>query len=99
MSLTRTDVAQIASLARIELSEAEAEATLAQLVDIFALIEKMQAVDTADVAPLTTPLAAISDITLRMREDRVTESDQRDALMGIAPAHADGLYLVPRVVE
>jgi aspartyl-tRNA(Asn)/glutamyl-tRNA(Gln) amidotransferase subunit C len=99
MSLTRLDVAKIASLARIELSESETDATLLQLQDIFGLIEKMQAVDTKGVAPLTTPLAAIDDVTLRMREDRVTEIDQRDELMALAPASEDGLYLVPRVVE
>ena len=99
MSLTRLDVAKIANLARIELSESETDATLLQLQDIFVLIEKMQAVNTSGIAPLTTPLAAIDEVTLRMREDRVTEIDQRDELMALAPASEDGLYLVPRVVE
>ncbi len=99
MSLTRLDVANIANLARIELSESETDATLGQLQDIFVLIEKMQAVDTTGVLPLTTPLAAIHDVTLRMREDEVTEIDQRAELMALAPAAEDGLYLVPRVVE
>lgn len=99
MSLTRLDVANIANLARIELSESETDATLLQLQDIFVLIEKMQAIDTTGVMPLTTPLAAINEVTLRMRDDQVTEIDRRAELMALAPATEDGLYLVPRVVE
>lgn len=99
MSLSLSDVTHIAQLARIELSAAEASATLSQLNEIFALIEKMQAVATEGVVPLATPLAAIDEVALRMREDKVTESDQRPCFQGQAPAIQDGLYLVPRVIE
>lgn len=99
MSLTRTDVERIARLSCIALSEDETDATLKQLQDIFAMIEKMQAIDTHDLAPLSTPLAAIGEVTLRLRDDAVTEPDQRDALMALAPATADGLFLVPKVIE
>ena len=99
MPLTRHDVERIALLSRIALSDQETDATLKQLQDIFAMIEKMQAIDTHDLAPLATPLAAINEVTLRLRDDVVTEPNQRDALLALAPATADGLFLVPQVLE
>ena len=95
MSLTRDDVYRIAHLARIEINESQANATLAQLNDIFAMIEKMQRVNTDGVEPMSHPLGG----SQRLRDDRVTEPDQRDANLKNAPEQADGLFLVPRVVE
>jgi aspartyl-tRNA(Asn)/glutamyl-tRNA(Gln) amidotransferase subunit C len=95
MSLTRDDVYRIAHLARIEISEAQANATLAQLNDIFAMIEKMQRVNTDGVEPMSHPLGG----SQRLRDDAVTEPDQRAANMRNAPEQADGLFLVPRVIE
>lgn len=95
MALTLNDVARIAHLARIEISDDEARAMLAQLNDILAMIEKMQKIDTAGVAPMAHPLGG----SQRLRDDRVTESDARDENMKNAPAAQDGLFLVPRVVE
>ena len=95
MSLTRDDVYRIAHLARIEINEAQANATLAQLNDIFAMIEKMQRVNTDAVEPMSHPLGGAQ----RLREDRVSDSDQREANMRNAPEQTDGLFLVPRVIE
>ena len=99
MSFTHADVARIAQLARIDISDAETAATAEHLNGIFALIETMRAVDTEGVAPLTTPLAAIGEFSLRLREDVVTESDRREDFQKPAPSVEDGLYLVPRVLE
>jgi aspartyl-tRNA(Asn)/glutamyl-tRNA(Gln) amidotransferase subunit C len=89
------EVMKLAKLARIELSEAEVEQMRNEISKIFALIEEMQAVDTSSVAPMTHAL----QLSQRLREDEVTEVDQRDAFQAIAPAVADGLYLVPKVIE
>ena len=99
MSLATADVSRIAHLARIELTAAETEATAVRLNEIFALIETMLAVDTDGVEPLTTPLAAIETVQLRLRDDVVTETDCRDAFQTPAPKVEDGLYLVPKVIE
>jgi aspartyl-tRNA(Asn)/glutamyl-tRNA(Gln) amidotransferase subunit C len=99
MALTRNDVSRIAELARLELTPAEGEAMLAQLNGFFAIVEKMSAVDTSGVEPLYTPLSAVSDVSLRLRDDVVTEGDEREANQRSAPAVEDGLYLVPRVIE
>ena len=95
MALTEHDVARIAQLARIEISESDRRAMVEQLNDIFAMIEKMQKVDTTGVAPMAHPLGGHQ----RLREDRVTETDAREQNMKNAPQAEDGLFLVPRVVE
>jgi len=95
MALTEDDVTRIAHLARIEISDDDRRAMLAQLNDIFAMIEKMQRIDTTGVAPMAHPLGGQQ----RLREDRVTEADARERNMKNAPRSEDGLFLVPRVVE
>ncbi|HEY4372350.1 MAG TPA: Asp-tRNA(Asn)/Glu-tRNA(Gln) amidotransferase subunit GatC [Burkholderiales bacterium] len=95
MSLELKDVTHIANLARIEISAAEAQATLAQLTDIFALIEEMKTVNTDGVAPMSHGI----EVNQRLREDRVTETDQREASQVSAPQVEAGLYLVPKVIE
>ena len=95
MALTEDDVARIAHLARIEISDADRRAMLAQLNDIFAMIEKMQKIDTTGVAPMAHPLGGQQ----RLREDRVTETDGRAGFQSVAPQVEEGLYLVPKVIE
>lgn len=95
MSLSLEDVRKLATLARIELSDGDAEATQAKLNGIFGLIEQMQAVDTSDVEPMSHP----QETSQRLREDRVTEPDRREAFQRVAPQTEAGLYLVPRVIE
>ncbi|WP_047249181.1 Asp-tRNA(Asn)/Glu-tRNA(Gln) amidotransferase subunit GatC [Chromobacterium subtsugae] len=95
MSLTHQDVARIAKLARIDVNEAEIAATADKLNDIFSLIEKMQAVDTSGIEPMAHP----QDVSLRLRDDAVTETNQREAFQAVAPQVEKGLFLVPKVIE
>lgn len=99
MSLTLSDVKRIANLAQLDMDDAHAETALNELNGIFALAEQMQAVDTAGVAPLSHPLAAILELPLRLRDDVVTEENRRDDYQAPAPKTQDGLYLVPKVIE
>ena len=100
MSLTTQDVQKIARLARLAMNGSEIEAAREQLTDIFELIAEMQAVDTSGVEPLSHPFALVVDqLALRLRDDIVTETNQRAAYQVCAPATQDGLYLVPRVLE
>jgi aspartyl-tRNA(Asn)/glutamyl-tRNA(Gln) amidotransferase subunit C len=95
MSLTTDDVKRIAHLARIEIGDEEASATLKQLSGILGLIEEMQAVDTTGIAPMSHS----QDLTQRLRDDVVTAANQRELFQAIAPAVENGLYLVPKVIE
>jgi aspartyl-tRNA(Asn)/glutamyl-tRNA(Gln) amidotransferase subunit C len=99
MALTRDDVSRIAHLARLELSAAEEAAMLAQLNGFFRIVDQMSAVDTRGVEPLYTPLSALHEVASRLREDVVTEHDERSANQASAPAVQDGLFLVPKVIE
>jgi len=95
MSLTLEQVKRVAHLARIEVSDAEAEQTQQRLNGIFTLIEQMQAVDTQGVEPM----AHAQDLAQRLRADAVTETDRRTAYQAVAPETEAGLYLVPKVIE
>ena len=95
MSLTVEQVRRVAQLARLEISDAEAQTTLGHLNGIFALIEAMQAVDTKGIEPM----AHAQDVAQRLREDRATEPNQRAAFQSVAPETEAGLYLVPKVIE
>ena len=99
MALTAQDVSRIAHLARLELQPAEQAAMLAQLNGFFTIVEQMGAVDTRSVEPLYTPLSAVHEVALRLREDAVTEADERQANQRSAPAVERGLFLVPKVIE
>lgn len=99
MALTPEDVGRIAHLARLELQPAEQASMLTQLNAFFSIVEQMGAVDTRGIEPLYTPLSAVSEVHLRLRDDKVTESNQRELNQRSAPAVEDGLFLVPRVVE
>jgi aspartyl-tRNA(Asn)/glutamyl-tRNA(Gln) amidotransferase subunit C len=99
MALTPQDVSRIARLARLALSPAEQGAMLTQLNGFFDIVERMGAVDTSGVEPLYTPLSAVQAVHLRLRDDMVTESDERTANQRSAPSVQDGLFLVPKVVE
>ncbi len=95
MSLTLEQVGRVAQLARLEISPDEAETMRGQLNDIFALIERMQAVDTRGVEPM----AHAQDLAQRLRPDRVSESDRREDFLVLAPETEGGLFLVPKVIE
>ena len=95
MALNKKDVEKISHLARLEMSEQDASTYAETLSRILGLIEQMNAVDTDAVAPMAHPL----DEGLRMRDDAVTECDQRQRFQTVAPAAEAGLYLVPKVIE
>ena len=99
MALTQDDVSRIAHLARLELSRTEQAQMLAQLNGFFSIVDQMSAVDTRGVEPLYTPLSAVQEVTLRLRDDVVTETDQRSANQRSAPLVEEGLFLVPQVIE
>ena len=95
MSLDSDAVLNIAKLARISIAEDDIPAMADQLSKILNFVEQMNAVDTNGVEPMAHPL----DLTQRLRDDEVTESDQREQFQSIAPQVEAGLYLVPKVIE
>ncbi len=95
MSLEQSDIAKLARLARIRISEESSEELRQRISDILGMIDTMQAVDTRSVEPMANP----HDACQRLRADIVTETDQREHFQRIAPATENGLYLVPKVID
>ncbi len=111
MSLTPQDIQRLAQLSRLQFEPEAADRLLGQLNGFFDIVEQMRAVDTTSVVPMAHPVDAmhglsqvIADtdehgITLRLREDVVSEANQREANQRSAPAVERGLFLVPKVIE
>lgn len=95
MSLDKQQVRKIARLAMLKIDEADVDNYANNLSSILHLVEQMNTVDTSGVVPMAHPFDAVQ----RLREDVVTEQDQREAFQAIAPKVEDGVYLVPRVIE
>ncbi|MFT5426083.1 MAG: aspartyl-tRNA(Asn)/glutamyl-tRNA(Gln) amidotransferase subunit C [Gammaproteobacteria bacterium] len=95
MSLDKSDIDKIARLARLSISEADTPNYIHDVSNILDLIEKMNSINTDNIEPLAHPL----EITARLREDKVTETDQRAHFQKIAPAVDNGHYLVPKVID
>ncbi len=95
MTLKTDDVRRIAQLARLHIDEDAIEHYCSDLSSILSLVEQMNRVDSSAVQPMAHPL----DATQRLREDKVSEGDNRDKFQAIAPDVERGLYRVPRVIE
>jgi aspartyl-tRNA(Asn)/glutamyl-tRNA(Gln) amidotransferase subunit C len=95
MSLSTDDVKKVARLARLAMTEQEMHTAHAQLHNIFELIAEMQAVDTSGIEPM----AHAQELGQRLREDVVSDDNQRERFQSIAPQVERGLYLVPQVIE
>ncbi len=95
MSLDKQQVRKIAHLARLKIDEADIDNYASNLSSILHLVEQMGQVNTEGVTPMAHPFDAVQ----RLREDVVTETNQREAFQAIAPKVEDGVYLVPRVIE
>ena len=95
MAFTLNDVEKIARLSRLYLDDGEKAQTLQELNDIFAMVEKMQSVNTDGIEPMAHPHEA----ALRLREDKITETDRAAEYQAVAPEVRNRLYIVPQVIE
>ena len=95
MSLSPEQVQQVAHLARLELKPEKTALYATQLSNILAMVDQLTAANTQGVSPMAHPL----ELTQRLRPDVISEANRRDDYQAIAPETADGLYLVPKVIE
>lgn len=95
MAIERDEIEKIAGLARIRIAEDQMDNLTQRITAILGMVDQLQAVDTSDVTPMANPL----DATARLRADKITETDRREAFQAIAPAVERGLYLVPKVID
>ena len=94
-ALDNETVEKIANLARLKINDEDIDSYAKQLSGILNLVEQMNAVDTNNIQPMAHP----QDQKQRLREDKVSEEDQRQTFQEIAPKVEAGLYLVPKVIE
>lgn len=95
MAIDQQDLCRVAHLARLQLNPDALESTTRSMNAVLGLIDSLDALDTTNVAPLAHPL----DATQSLREDVVSEQNQREVLQASAPSVSDGYFLVPRVIE
>jgi len=95
MSIDKQTVLKVANLARIEVTDSEAEAMVGKLDKIIGFVEQLSEVDTDNVEPL----ANVVDIDLRLREDEVSDGNCQDKVLANAPESMEGFFVVPKVVE
>ena len=95
MIIERQEIEKLATLARIAIDDSTIHEVSERLGSVLELVDQLQAADTSDVDPVSHPLQA----TQRLREDEVSELNQREALQTTAPDTEDGLFLVPKVIE
>ncbi len=95
MAIEQDEIEKIAELAKIRIAEDQIGELTQRITEILAMVDQLQAVDTRGVEPMANPL----DATARLRADKITESNQREAFQAIAPAVESGLYLVPKVID
>ena len=95
MSFSPDDVTRLARLARIDIADDEVRDVRAKLDAIFGLIDALQSIDTTGVEPM----AHAQDVSMPLRDDVVTDENRRERYQAEAPAVANGLYIVPKVIE
>jgi aspartyl-tRNA(Asn)/glutamyl-tRNA(Gln) amidotransferase subunit C len=93
--LTRKDVEEIAHLARLELDDREVERLRSELGAILEHIDRLRALDTTGVEPMTHAVP----MDLRLREDEPTPSLSQDQAVAQAPDSEDGSFRVPPIIE
>lgn len=96
MPLERHEVEKIAHLARLTLNEQQIPFYASNLSKILDLVAHINEAQTDNIVPMAHPL---EHLTQRLRDDSITETDQRELFQSIAPATEAGLYLVPKVIE
>ncbi|EJF88761.1 Asp-tRNA(Asn)/Glu-tRNA(Gln) amidotransferase subunit GatC [Bartonella tamiae] len=95
MSVDIKTVKRVAHLARIAVNDQEAERISGELRKILEFVEKLNEVDIDDIEPMTS----VTHMTLRMREDKVTDGNKVGDIVANAPLSEDNFFLVPKVVE
>ncbi len=95
MNIERQEIEKLATLARIAIDESTITEVTERLGSVLELVDQLQAADTSGVEAISHPMQG----TQRLREDEVTELNQREALQAIAPDTEEGLLLVPKVIE
>ena len=95
MSIDKSDIEHLCNLSKLNLDEEEQSVFLRQMQSILDMIEELQEVDTGDIEPMAHPL----QMTQRLRDDEVTELNDREKYQKNTDFVEDGFYKVPKVID
>ena len=95
MSIDKSDIEHLCNLTKLNLDDEEQSVFLSQMRSILDMIEELQEVDTGDIEPMAHPL----QMTQRLRDDEVTEFNDREKYQKNTEFAEDGFYKVPKVIE
>ena len=95
MALNDEDIRKIAWLARLQVDAADSAKYADELSQVLDLVDQLNQIDTDSIEPMAHPTDAVQ----RLRDDEITECNQREKFLAIAPQAEQGLYLVPKVIE
>lgn len=95
MGVTRETIEHVAALARLDITDAEAEKFTLEMEKIIAWVDQLNELDTAGVKPMEHVIPLVNVL----REDRVEGSYDRGIMLANAPSAEDGCFKVPKVVE
>ena len=90
-----SDIQKLAKLARLEINAETVDETAKSITDVLKLVDQLQSANTDDALPMAHPLDAVQTL----RDDVITETDQRAKNQVCAPSVESGLYLVPKVID
>jgi aspartyl-tRNA(Asn)/glutamyl-tRNA(Gln) amidotransferase subunit C len=95
MSVDVTTVKRVAKLARLALTEEEAQKTMGELNAILGFVEQLSEVDVEGVEPMTS----VTPMAMKKRTDEVTDGDMAERIVANAPITDNNFFQVPKVVE
>lgn len=95
MSITQQEIEKIANLAQIAITDQQYQQLHDDLNNIIKLVDKLSELDVSHVEPL----AHLLEATQPLREDKVTETNERELFQSVAPNVQFGLYIVPKVLD
>ena len=95
MSVDLATVKRVARLARLAVSEEDAQKMMGELNGILGFVEQLSEVNVKDVEPMTS----VTPMVMRKRADVVTDGDKADDIVANAPATTENFFMVPKVVE
>lgn len=93
--MTQEQLQKLANLARLNIADDALEEVGSSISNVLNLVDQLQAANTEGVKPMAHPL----DVHQTLRADEISENNEREALIALAPQSERGLFLVPKVID
>ncbi len=95
MSITQKQILDVSDLARIKIEREEVNLLTDKIGEIISFVDELKDTDTNQIEPLFNPLDAVQTL----RADEITEIDESEKFLSIAPSVENNLFLVPKVID